>query len=171
MPCTHPSSSSAGTRKQSRQASQDTGNPSCNIHFFCLRLLCKVKIPLSLLCCVCAGVQVPWALDPDDALQYSCVVEALLAAWVAGDLPPPAAQASIPYAHQASQYRTLTHTLSEATTVRHAITRLTMLCIRLSTSSPWSASNDGFSVVCQLLVLLLLNAAGSRGKRHIYQNG
>ena len=39
----------------------------------------------------------------EDPLEYSCVVEALMAAWVRGDLPSPAPLASVPYAHQASQ--------------------------------------------------------------------
>jgi len=37
------------------------------------------------------------------------VVEALMAAWVKGDLPSPAAQASVPYAHQASTSLDISH--------------------------------------------------------------
>ena len=43
-----------------------------------------------------------WGLRAEDPLEYSCVVEALMAAWVRGDLPSPAPQAAVPYAHQAS---------------------------------------------------------------------
>ena len=48
------------------------------------------------------GVQVAWHMRAEDPLEYSCVVEALMAAWVRGDLPSPAPLASVPYAHQAS---------------------------------------------------------------------
>ena len=47
-------------------------------------------------------MQMAWNLRCEDPLEYSCVVEALMAAWVKGDLPSPAAQASVPYSHQAS---------------------------------------------------------------------
>ncbi|DBA93628.1 TPA: demethylase [Trebouxia sp. C0006] len=46
------------------------------------------------------ALQMAWNLRCEDPLEYSCVVEALMAAWVKGDLPSPAAQASVPYAHQ-----------------------------------------------------------------------
>ncbi|KAA6427379.1 MAG: hypothetical protein FRX49_02043 [Trebouxia sp. A1-2] len=48
------------------------------------------------------ALQMAWSLRSEEPLEYSCVVEALMAAWVKGDLPSPAAQASVPYAHQAS---------------------------------------------------------------------
>ncbi|KAL0032400.1 hypothetical protein WJX79_009578 [Trebouxia sp. C0005] len=46
------------------------------------------------------ALQMAWSLRSEEPLEYSCVVEALMAAWVKGDLPSPAAQASVPYAHQ-----------------------------------------------------------------------
>ncbi|DBA96608.1 TPA: hypothetical protein ACH3X1_015470 [Trebouxia sp. C0004] len=46
------------------------------------------------------NLQMAWSLRSEDPLEYSSVVEALMAAWVKGDLPSPAAQASVPYAHQ-----------------------------------------------------------------------
>ena len=48
-----------------------------------------------------------WDLRAEDPLEYSCVVEALMAGWVGGDLPAPAAAASVPYAHQASDIHQL----------------------------------------------------------------
>ena len=51
---------------------------------------------------MCTLRQVEWDLRADDPLEYSCVVEALMAAWVRGALPSPAPQATVPYAHQAS---------------------------------------------------------------------
>ena len=51
---------------------------------------------------MCVLRQVAWDLNADDPLECSCVVEALMAAWVRGDLPSPAPQATVPYAHQAS---------------------------------------------------------------------
>ena len=52
-------------------------------------------------------LQMSWDLRAEDPLEYSCVVEALMAAWVGGDLPAPAAAASVPYAHQASDIHQL----------------------------------------------------------------
>ena len=52
-------------------------------------------------------LQLPWDLRAEDPLEYSCVVEALMAAWVGGNLPAPAAAASVPYAHQASDIQQL----------------------------------------------------------------
>ena len=69
--------------------------------------------------------QVLWDLRADDPLEYSCVVEALMAAWVRGDLPSPAPQATVPYAHQAGPHCQCS--LLEAFTLRGP-----MLCPQIS---------------------------------------
>ncbi len=56
-------------------------------------------------------MQVSWDLRAEEPLEYSCVIEALMSAWVNGDLPAPAAEASIPYAHQVS------HSCTQCSTV------------------------------------------------------
>ena len=47
-------------------------------------------------------VQLEWGLSVEDPLEYSCAVEALMAAWIGGKLPASANEIAVPYAHQAS---------------------------------------------------------------------
>ena len=45
-------------------------------------------------------VQLEWGLSAEDPLEYSCAVEALMAAWIGGNLPASVDKIAVPYAHQ-----------------------------------------------------------------------
>ena len=46
-------------------------------------------------------MQLEWGLSAEDPLEYSCAVEALMAAWIGGKLPASVNKIAVPYAHQA----------------------------------------------------------------------
>jgi hypothetical protein len=46
-------------------------------------------------------MQLEWGLSAEDPLEYSCAVEALMAAWISGKLPASVNEIAVPYAHQA----------------------------------------------------------------------
>ncbi|DBA82438.1 TPA: hypothetical protein ACH3X2_000674 [Trebouxia sp. C0005] len=46
------------------------------------------------------ALQLEWGLTAEDPLEYSCAVEALMAAWIDGKLPASANKIAVPYAHQ-----------------------------------------------------------------------
>ncbi len=77
-----------------------------------------------------------WNLRSEEPLEYSCVVESLMAAWVKGDLPLPAAQASVPYAHQA---RTSLYTLYKSQSIIQVFKYPTILDVTYKSQSTINA--------------------------------